>query len=119
MYDSAGGILDHTTYTLTNLPEATADGGTPTIWRAEYTFTQEWHLPRVDLPSLAHLYATTGEVPEDRDRWHMLFPASTPTYWSRFSASSDGGVRAVSAFRCATGNALLPAYRQCYCNSEK
>jgi sphingomyelin phosphodiesterase acid-like 3 len=39
MYDSAGGILDHTTYTLTNLPEATASGGAPAIWRAEYTFT--------------------------------------------------------------------------------
>ena len=119
MYDSTGGILDHTTYTLTNLPEATVGGGVPAIWRAEYTFTQEWHLPRVDLTSLVHLYATTGEVPQDRDRWHMLFPASAPAYWSRFSAFGDGGVRAVRAFRCATGNARSPAYRQCYCDSEK
>jgi sphingomyelin phosphodiesterase acid-like 3 len=118
-YDSAGGILDQTTYDLTNLPEATANGGSPAIWRAEYTFTQAWRLPRVDLPSLAHLYAITGNVTQDRDRWHMLFPVSSPVYWPRFSASGDGGVQAVRAFRCATGNALLPDYRQCYCGGEK
>ena len=57
LYDTAGGILDQTTYDLTNLPEATATGSVPPAWQAEYTFTQEWRLPRVDLPSLDRLYS--------------------------------------------------------------
>ena len=64
IYDAAGGILDQTTYGLTNLPQATAAaGGVPPEWRAEYTFTRQWSLPRVDLPSLDHLYSMITDVP--------------------------------------------------------
>jgi sphingomyelin phosphodiesterase acid-like 3 len=119
VYDTAGAILDHTTYDLTNLPEATTTGAIPPVWRLEYTFTQEWHLPRVDLPSLDRIYRITGDVPEDRDRWHVLFPVSNQTYWRRLSALGEDEARAVRAFRCASGNALLPDYRQCYCGGDR
>ncbi len=37
-YDAAGGLIDETTYDLTNLPQATAaPGGVSPEWRAEYT----------------------------------------------------------------------------------
>jgi sphingomyelin phosphodiesterase acid-like 3 len=119
VYDSAGGILDQTTYDLTNLREAAAGGGTPPAWRAEYTFTQSWHLPRVDLASLTRLYAMTEDVPADRDRWHTLYPVSSPVYWSQNPAGGEQAAQAVRAYHCATGHVPLPGYAQCYCGGGK
>jgi hypothetical protein len=118
IYDSAGTILDQTTYDLTNLPSATVTGSAPPEWQAEYTFTQEWHLPRVDLPSLDRLYSLTREVPAERERWHTLFPVSSPVYWAPFSGGNEQLARAVRAFRCATGSVLPGDYRQCYCSGD-
>src|SRR5260370_12826695 len=57
-YHTTGGILDQTTYDLTNLPQATtAAAGVPPDWRSAHTFTLQWSLPRVDLPSLDRLYS--------------------------------------------------------------
>src|SRR5947209_6151279 len=50
VYDAAGGILDQTTYDLTNLAQATAAAvGVSPEWRAEYSFTRQWSLPQIDL----------------------------------------------------------------------
>lgn len=114
-YDPAGAILDQTTYDLTNLPSATAPGSAPPRWRAEYTFTQEWQLPRVDLLSLDRLDSLIREVPAERERWHTLFPVSSPVYWAPFSGRNELA-QAVRAFHCATGNILPGDYRQCYCS---
>jgi hypothetical protein len=114
-YDAAGGILDQTTYDLTNLPAATASGGEPPSWQAEYTFTQQWNLPRIDLPNLDRLYSLTQDVPAERERWHTLFPVSSPVYRAPFSGGNDQLAKAVPAFRCATGNVLQSDYQQCYC----
>ena len=111
-YDSAGGILDHTTYGLTNLPAAA-----PATWRAEYTFTQQWQLPRVDLPSLDHLFSLIQDVPADGERWHTIFPVSSLVYWAQVSDGPESSAQAVRAFRCASGNVLLADYQQCYCGS--
>jgi len=119
IYDSGGGILDHTTYYLTNLSEASANGGTPPVWRAEYTFTKLWRLPRVDLPSLDRLYSLIDEVPEERERWRAIFPVSSTAYWPQFSGAGDGGAQAARAFRCAAGNVRMPDYSQCYCGAVK
>jgi hypothetical protein len=108
-YDADGGILDQTTWKLANLFEARA--GVPPNWRAEYTFAREWRLPRIDLPGLQQLYSAIGGVPEMRDRWHALYPVSSPVFW----ALSSGGPRAVRAFDCATGHAAIAGYRRCYC----
>jgi sphingomyelin phosphodiesterase acid-like 3 len=111
VYDPAGGILDQTTYYLTNLTETSA---TPPVWRQEYTFSREWGLPRIDLASLDQLYSATAEVPAEREHWHRLFPVSSAGYWAPFSRD-DRLAQAVRAFRCATGNVQIPDYRQCYC----
>lgn len=108
-WDAAGGILDQTTWELANLFETGT--GIPARWRAEYTFTQEWGLPRVDLPSLERLYSAIGEAPEVRDRWHALYPVSSPVFW----ALSSGGPQAARAFDCATGHVSIADYGRCYC----
>ena len=111
-FDRAGGILDQTTYYLTNLTEAAA---APPAWRQEYTFTREWDLPRIDLASLDELYSATAEAPAEQEHWHRLFPVSSAGYWAPFSSGGDRLAQAVRAFRCATGNVQVADYRQCYC----
>ena len=118
-YDPEGGILDQTTYDLTNLPQAAAAaGGVSPEWRAEYTFTRQWSLPRVDLPSLDHLYSQITDVPARREQWHMIFPVSSPVYWAPFSSGSEQLAQAVRAFRCASGNLAPSDYGQCYCSGQ-
>jgi sphingomyelin phosphodiesterase acid-like 3 len=118
IYDDTGGILDQTTYDLTNLPEATAAGGASPAWHTEYTFTQQWSLPRVDVSSLQRLYALTGDMPADTERWHNVFSVSSPIYWAQFPGGNEQLERAVLAFRCATGNVLTSRYQQCYCGGK-
>src|SRR5262249_40671220 len=118
-YDIAGGILDQTTYDLTNLLQAAAAGGERPAWQLEYIFTQQWQLPRVDLASLKRLYSLSEHLPVQRERWHALFPVSSPVYWHLLSAMGEDEERGIRAFRCATGNALLPDYRKCYCGRER
>jgi sphingomyelin phosphodiesterase acid-like 3 len=118
-YDAAGGILDQTTYDLTNFPQATtAAGGAPPEWRAEYSFTRQWSLPRVDLPSLDRLYSLITDARAEREQWHMIFPVSSPVYWTPFSGRSEQLAQAVRAFRCASGNVALSDYQQCYCSGQ-
>jgi hypothetical protein len=118
-YDAAGGILDQTTYDLTNLAQATtAAGGVSPEWRAEYTFSRQWSLPRVDLPSLDRLYSLITDVPVEREKWHMIFPVSRLGYWAPFSAGSEQLAQAVRAFRCALGNLAASDYQQCYCSGQ-
>jgi len=112
VYDPTGTVLDHTTYYLANLEAAAAAGGPPPSWQAEYTFTQAWHLPRVDVESLARLYVITAGVAEYRDRWHVLYAVSSPAYWS-------ADLRAVPAYHCAIGNVSLSGYGRCYCGDTK
>jgi hypothetical protein len=114
--DGAGGLLDQTTYELANLQGA-EDGRAPPAWRAEYTFTQEWQLPRIDLASLTHLYAMVADLPEDRTRWRMFYPVSSPVYWS--ASWGEASSQAILAFHCATGHVLLQSFRQCYCGDAK
>jgi sphingomyelin phosphodiesterase acid-like 3 len=119
VYDAAGGILDQTTYDLTNLSEASATGGLPPRWEREYTFTHQWNLPRVDLASIERLYSLIRDVPAERERWHAIFAVSSPVYWPRVAGGDGGEVQAARAFSCASGNVLLPDYRQCYCGDNR
>jgi hypothetical protein len=115
VYDAAGGILDQTTYGLTNLVEAAAAERVTPSWQAEYTFTQQWHLPRVDLPSLDRLYSMTQSVPDEREQWHAIFVVSSPVYWPQLSRAGIDPAQATRAFRCAAGNVRSADYNQCYC----
>jgi hypothetical protein len=118
VYDAAGGILDQTTHDLTNLPQASASGGVPPEWRTEYTFTRQWSLPRVDLPSLDHLYSVITDAAAEREQWHTIFPVSSPVYWAPFSGTNEQLAQAVRAFRCASGNVTSSDYGQCYCSGQ-
>jgi sphingomyelin phosphodiesterase acid-like 3 len=113
IFDASGGILDQTTYELANLLDV-ADRGAPPVWRAEYTFTQVWQLPRIDLASLTQLYAMIATVPADRDRWRQFLPVSSPVYWP--TNLGEAATQAALAYRCADGHVLLPEYGHCYCN---
>jgi sphingomyelin phosphodiesterase acid-like 3 len=118
VYDAAG-VIDQTTYDLTNLPQATsASGGVPPEWRAEYTFTSQWSLPRVDLPSLDRLYSLITDAPVEREQWHVIFPVSSSVYWAPFSGGSEQLAQSVRAFRCASGNLAPSNYQQCYCSGQ-
>jgi sphingomyelin phosphodiesterase acid-like 3 len=114
---AAGGLLDQTTYELANLREIGDRGAVPPVWQAEYTFTQAWQLPRIDLASLTQLYAMVADVPENSARWHTFYPVSSPVYWS--ATSGEAGAQAVLAYHCATGDVLLQNYGQCYCGRGK
>ena len=115
-YDAAGGILDQTTYGLTNFARATGAQGAAAEWRAEYSFTKEWNLPRVDLPSLERLYTLIATVPAETERWRRIFPVSSPVYWAPFSGGNEKLAQAVRAFRCAAGNVSPSDYERCFCS---
>ncbi|MBV8507888.1 MAG: hypothetical protein JOZ11_19055, partial [Alphaproteobacteria bacterium] len=117
-YDAGTDILDQTTYGLMNFARAAGGGGTAAEWRAEYTFTTEWNLPRVDLPNLERLDALIAEVPAERERWRLIFPVSSPVYWTPFSNGKEKLAQAVRAFRCAAGNISPSDYERCFCSSR-
>jgi sphingomyelin phosphodiesterase acid-like 3 len=115
VFDRSGSILDQTTYDLANLAEA--GPGVPPKWQAEYTFSREWRLPQVDLPSLERLYAMITSVPEDRSRWHRLFAVSSPVYWGL--APGGNAAHTLRAYDCATGHARPADFEQCWCGGAK
>jgi hypothetical protein len=116
-YDPQGGILDHTTYDLTNLSDAKLTGDVPPAWQAEYSFTKEWHLPRADLPNLDRLFSLIQNDPGEGDHWHTVFPVSSAVFWPQISQDANDAARAVRAFRCASGNVLPSDYERCYCGA--
>jgi hypothetical protein len=113
VFGAGGIILDQTTYDLSNLAKAGAD--IAPRWQAEYTFTREWRLPRVNLPSLERLYRMITTVPEDRRRWHDLYPVSSPVFWTL----NGGGGDPVRAFDCATGHVPIADFEQCWCGNGR
>ncbi len=112
-FDRAGVVLDETTFGVTNLGATGA--AMPPHWQVEYTFSPEWQLPRVDLPSLERLYAMITSAPSDRVRWHTLFPVSSPVYWTE----NSGGADEVRANDCATGHIGAAEFRECWCGRGK
>ena len=115
-YDTAGGILDQTTYELANLAEAGA--AAPPEWRAEYTFTREWGLPRIDTANLERLSETIGDDPARRARWQTLFVVSSPVYWQRAADAGSSATAAVRAAYCATGHAGVAGFARCDCGER-
>jgi sphingomyelin phosphodiesterase acid-like 3 len=111
-FDKAGGLLDGTTYDLANL--TTAGAGTPAAWQAEYAFTREWGLPRLDAASLARLARLIAERPAVRERWRQLYATSSPIYWRLLAMLGD---RPARALRCAATHLSPQDFDRCYCGS--
>lgn len=109
-FDDAGGLLDQTTYDLTNLP--TAGAGAPAAWKAEYTFTREWHLPRFDTASLARLARMIAQRPAVRRQWVRFYGVSSPIIALALAAHDGHPARAVL---CAPAHLSPQDYDRCYC----
>ncbi|HJU18951.1 MAG TPA: hypothetical protein VJ770_21050 [Stellaceae bacterium] len=112
-FDEAGGLVDETTYELANLTAAGA--GAPTAWKAEYIFTREWRLPRLDAASLARLAQRLDEKPSARERWQQLYAVSSPVYWRLLALLGASPAR---AFRCAATNLSPPEFDRCTCGGS-
>jgi sphingomyelin phosphodiesterase acid-like 3 len=117
-YDEEGRIVDQTTLGLANLTEASSVDNTPPQWRAEYTFSQYWNLPWVDVATLESLYSAITQVPGQRERWQTIFAVSSPVYWAPFSGQARQLAQALRAFHCASGNVGPTDYAQCYCGGQ-
>ncbi len=105
-FRSDGSLADQSTYYLTNLKQASSR--VRGHWKKEYTFTQEWRKPRLDLGSLGTMYNQIETTTQARNRWLKLYEVS-----SRAAKVPTDSVRGLY---CAIG-ALDPlAYERCYCH---
>jgi sphingomyelin phosphodiesterase acid-like 3 len=114
-FDAAGGLRDATTYELADLGKARA-AAAPAIWQAEYTFTREWRLPRLDAANLARLARMIDAVPAVRARWRRLYAVSSPFYWRQLAALGDHPARAA---RCAATHLQAQDFDRCYCRGRE
>jgi len=104
-YSIDGVLMDHTTYSLTNLPEASRRK--KGSWKREYTFTRQWKAPRLDAASLSKLYDNVVADPSVREEWLRLYAVSGPAL--------QGEKPIVRALYCAVEGLGVEEYRQCYC----
>ena len=100
-----GNLVDQATYYLANLPVATSTQKGQ--WKQEYTFTQQWHVPQLDAPSLQILYNRIRENSEVRTQWLKLLNVSSSTIKVPLIAAP--------ALYCASGSLDPASYRACYC----
>ncbi len=100
-----GSLLGSSVYYLTNLIFASST--TPGEWQREYTFSQEWHMARMDSASLSTLYdkITSDEV--TRNDWLKLFNVSSPAAYLP--------VGSAPGLYCAIENMDPEGYGRCYC----
>jgi sphingomyelin phosphodiesterase acid-like 3 len=115
-FDRAGGLIDETTYDLTNLMGADAGpAGPPADWKAEYTFTSEWRLPRLDQASLARLAQRIATVPDLRRRWEKFYTVSSPaSVLMRIGLAGD----LTRAVLCSPAHLLPQDFDRCYCGAR-
>lgn len=104
-YDTAGRLDDATSYELPSLSGGAA-------WVAEYRFTSEWRLPRLDLASLGRLYQRIGAEPQARARWLSLYALSNGSFWPSEAAEKEKRARAAY---CAAGHLSAAGFAACYC----
>ena len=105
-FRSDGSLADQSTYYLTNLRQASSK--VRGRWKKEYTFTQEWRKPRLDLSSLGTIYSQIWATAESRDQWLKLYEVSSPA--AQVPADSVRGLY------CAIGALDPVAYEKCYCH---
>ena len=102
-----GSLRDNTVYYLTNL--LFASGTTPGEWKREYTFSEQWKLPKLDGASLATLYTRIQSQPSTGDEWLRLYNVS--------SSAAYLPVNALLGFACAIEGLDPDSYSECYCRT--
>jgi hypothetical protein len=100
-----GSLTGQSTYYLTNL--LFAGSSTPGVWKKEYSFAQEWTLPRLDGPSLDALYGRINIQPAVRDEWLKLYNVSSSAV--HLPPDSARGLY------CAITGLDAKSYARCYC----
>lgn len=100
-----GSLSGQSTYYLTNLLFASSH--TPGVWKKEYTFSQEWKLPRLDGASLSKLYERIKSQPAVRDKWLKLYNISSSAV--HLPPNSAPGLY------CAIEGLDAKSYGSCYC----
>jgi sphingomyelin phosphodiesterase acid-like 3 len=105
-FRSDGSLANQSTYYLTNLRQASSN--VHGRWKKEYTFTQEWRQPRLDVSSLGVVYNQIWAKAESRDRWLRLYEVS--------STAAHVPADSVRGLHCAIGALDPVAYERCYCH---
>jgi len=100
-----GSLVDSTVYYLTNLLFASST--TPGEWRREYTFSEQWKLPKLDGASLAALYNRIQTQQSTGDEWLRLYNVSSSAIYLPANARLG--------FACAIEGLDPEAYSECYC----
>lgn len=100
------GLSGQSTYYLTNL--LLAGSSTPGVWKKEYTFAQEWKLPRLDGASLSKLYESIKSQPAVRDEWLKLYNVS--------SSAVHLPPNSALGLYCAIEGLDEKSYSSCFCS---
>ena len=103
-----GTLIDSSVYYLTNLTFASST--TPGEWEREYTFSQQWKVPRIDGASLATVYGKVTSKQADSDEWLKLYNVSSSAVFLPANAAVG--------FECAIEGLAPDAYTSCYCKVE-
>lgn len=103
-----GGLLDQSTYALTNLTTAATAGDA--VWREEYRFRAAWSVPRVDLSALQSVYERIASDEAAAAQYVTFYAVSNPAGVGLTPANDD-------AYVCAAGATGTAAFVQCYCKT--
>ncbi len=107
-FDSAGSLVDQSTYYLTNLKQASSK--VRGRWKKEYEFSREWKVRRLDLASLGTIYGKVQRTNQTaRDQWLKLYNVS--------SSAAVVPADSVRGLYCAIGALDHAAYESCYCRT--
>lgn len=100
-----GALVDNSVYYLTNLLFASST--TAGEWKREYTFSEQWKLPKLDGASLAALYNRIQSQQSAGDEWLRLYNVS--------SSAAYLPTHPLLGFACAIEGLDPDAYSDCYC----
>jgi len=101
-FDSAGQLLNESTYFLSNLTETAAD--TPPNWQLEYDFRSAFNLPGLDASRYSLLASQLAQPSETTARWTSFY-----------STSSSGSINPANFghYYCAIANISIAEYNAC------
>jgi len=103
-----GRLTDQSTYSLTNLLEASAK--VKGRWSKEYTFTKQWKERGLNAASLNQVYGRLAADENARADWLKLYAVSGP--------AEEGERPIVKALYCAVEGLRVEDYERCWCEGK-